>query len=244
MVKEEKILFTGGSGLLGTEMQKLLPGANYPASKDFNITDFEQMEAFLQNRSIELIVHAAAFTSPPQIEKKPEKALDVNITGTANVVKLCIRRGIRLIYISSDYVFSGSQGPYKEEDPVLPINKYAWSKLGGECAVKLHDNSLIVRTSFGPCEFPYEKAFADQWTSRESVSAIAEKIAALLDKDCTGIIHVGGKRRTVLEYARELSCGREIKPLYRSEVPFNIPKDTSLDCSLYNSQIKGSEKEE
>ena len=82
----------------------------------------------------------------------------------------------RLVQISTDYVFNGEKGNYREDDPVFPVNKYAWSKLGGECAVLIYDNSLVVRTSFGPSQFPFEKAFADQWTSRESVGAIAGKI--------------------------------------------------------------------
>jgi len=243
MPDQQKILFTGGSGLLGKEIQKQLPEAHYPASNTFDVTNYEQMEAFISSRSIELIVHAAAFTSPPQIEKNPEKALEVNIQGTANVTKLCMRHHIRLVYISTDYVFEGKKGPYREKDPVFPVNKYAWSKLGGECAVQLHDNALIVRTSFGPNEFPYEKAFADQWTSRESVSTIADKIVSILDLKYNGILHVGGNPKTVLEYARGLSRDKEIKPLYRDEVSFQVPEDTSLDCSLYESKMRKKKEE-
>jgi len=198
------------------------------------------MDAFVRDRPIKLIAHAAAFTSPPKIDKDPEQALEVNISGTANVVKLCMRHSLRLIYISTDYVFNGDKGAYREDDPVFPVNKYAWSKLGGECAVRLYDNALIIRTSFGPNIFPYEKAFADQWTSRESVGMIAEKIVSILDKDYKGVLHVGGKRKTVLEYARSLAKDKEIKPLYRNEVDFKVPEDTSLDCGLYESLMTKS----
>jgi len=244
MLDPKTILCTGGSGLLGREIQKRLPNACYPESKEFDITNYQQMEAFIRNRSIGLILHAAAFTAPPQIDKDPEKALDVNICGTANVVRLCMRHDIRLIYISTDYVFKGEAGPYQEADPVYPINKYAWSKLGGECAVQLHDDALIIRTSFGPNEFPYEKAFTDQWTSRESVASIAEKIVSILGTNYQGILHVGGSRKTVLEYARDLSGDRRIAPLYRDEVNFKVPRDTSLDCRLYESLTKQHQEEE
>lgn len=239
MIAPKKILFTGGSGLLGSEFKKLLPEIKYPSSREFNITNYAQMENYLKKEGeVQLIIHAAAFTSPPKVDQDPLKALEVNIIGTSNVVKLCIKFGIHLIYISTDYVFKGDKGNYKEDDPLYPVNKYAWSKLGGECAVRLYDKSLIIRTSFGPNVFPYEKAFIDQWTSRESVSVIANKIMKLLDREITGIIHIGGKRRTVLEYAKSLDSFKEIKPLSIKEINFIVPQDTSLNCDKYTNLIE------
>jgi dTDP-4-dehydrorhamnose reductase len=235
---EQKIIFTGGSGLLGREMQKILPGVEYPSSKEFNVTDYQQMEDYIKPGGYGLLVHAAAFTSPPKIDQDPVKAIETNIIGTSNVVKLCMKHGIRLIYICTDYVFKGDKGDYAEEDSVHPVNKYAWSKLGGECAVRLYDNSLVIRTSFGPDVFPYEKAFTDQWTSRESVSVVARKIAKLMESNVSGVIHVGGRRRTVFEYAKSLDAKKEIKELSVKEVSFKVPVDTSLNCERYNRLIK------
>ena len=237
MANQQKIIFTGGSGLLGSEFRKTLPDMNCPSSKEFNITDYEQMRQYAQSNGCELVIHAAAFTSPPLIDKDPLKAIEVNIIGTSNVVKLCMEFDMRLIYISTDYVFNGSKGNYKEDDPVYPVNKYAWSKLGGECAVRMYDKSLIVRTSFGPNILPYEKAFVDQWTNRESVSVIAKKISKLIDKNLTGIIHVGGKRKTVFEYAKGLDKARDIGKLSINDVTFDVPVDTSLDCDKYNELL-------
>ncbi|MDM8557421.1 sugar nucleotide-binding protein [Candidatus Parabeggiatoa sp. HSG14] len=232
-MKEDKILFTGGHGLLGSEVKQLWPNALYPTSSEFNVTDYQQMQDYLKGKKIELIVHAAAFTSPPLIDKNPEEAINANIIGTANIVKLCMTNKQRLVYISTDYVFKGNQGNYKEDAAVNPVNKYAWSKMGGECAVNLYDNALIIRTSFGPNEFPYPKAFIDQWTSRESVRTIAAKIVAIVTKDITGIVHIGGKRRTVYEYAKSLDESKEIAELSIDDLSFAVPKDTSLDCSYY-----------
>jgi len=241
----KKILFTGGSGLLGSEFRKILPQINYHSSKDFNIMNYEQMDSYISKNHYSLLIHAAAFTSPPKIDENPLLAIDTNIIGTANVVKICMKYNIKLIYISTDYVFNGEKGNYKEEDPVYPINKYAWSKLGGECAVRLYDNSLIIRTSFGPNVFPYEKAFVDQWTSRESVEKIANMIAVLLDKDITGVVHVGGPRKTVFEYAKSLSPNKNIEPISIHEMNFTIPKDTSLNIERFEHITKkriGEEK--
>ena len=234
MADKRKIIFTGGSGLLGSEFQKIRPDIDYPWWEDFNITNYNQMKEYVQANGCGQIIHAAAFTSPPLIEKDPAEAIEVNIIGTSNVVKLCMEFDLRLIYICTDYVFKGDKGNYEEDDPVYPVNKYAWSKLGGECAVRMHDKSLIIRTTFAPDVFPFEKAFVDQWTSRESVSVIAGMIEKLIDKDITGTIHVGGRRKTVFEFAKGLDQSKEIGELSIKDVSFSVPVDTSLNCDRYN----------
>jgi len=241
MITKSQTIFTGGSGLLGSEFRKIRPDINYPSSKEFNITDYDQMKKYVESNGCELIVHAAAYTSPPLIEKNPLKALEVNIIGTSNIVKLCVEFDIGLIYISTDYVFKGDKGNHKETDPVYPVNKYAWSKLGGECAARMYDKSLIVRTTFGPNIFPYNKAFVDQWTSRESVSTIAKMISKLLDKNLMGVIHVGGRRKTVFEYARTLDKTKKIGKLSIHDVDFAVPADTSLNCDRYNQVTQKQE---
>jgi dTDP-4-dehydrorhamnose reductase len=233
MMDQKNILFTGSSGLLGSEVRKLLPDARFPSHSEFDVTDYKKMNTYMEERRIELIIHAAAFTSPPRIDENPDKAIEVNIIGTANIVKLCKHWNSKLIYISTDYVFKGDKGNYREDDPVFPINKYAWSKLGGECAVLLYDNSLILRTSFGENEFPYEKAFIDQWTSRIPVKEFAKILVSVLDTDKTGILHIGGPRRTVFEYAQTISPDKNIGKLSKSDVSFFVPEDTSLDTSKF-----------
>lgn len=237
MMNGRETLVTGGSGLLGRELGRLLPEALFPVHGAFDVADYGMMEAYLGDKAITLLIHAAALTSPPRIDQDPEAALKANIIGTANVTRLCQRHGIRLVYICTDYVFRGDKGNYSEGDPVLPVNKYAWSKLGGECAVRLYENSLIIRTSFGANEFPYEKAFVDQWTSRLPVKDFAERLIALLETDATGVFHIGGPRRTVYEYARAVSPRKEIGEISLQEVPFVAPRDTSLDTSKYEGLV-------
>lgn len=231
------MLFTGGSGLLGSAFRRLRPDALYPASREFDVIDPAQMAAYLDRHPVGVLVHAAAFTSPPKIDQDPGRALAVNVIGTANVVSLCVARDIRLVYISTDYVFPGDRGRYREDDAVLPVNRYAWSKLGGECAVRLHDNSLIIRTSFGPDVFPYPKAFSDQWTSRQSVTTTAVQMLRAIEAGLTGILHVGGERRSVLEYARSLDPQKDVGALSIKDVAFSVPVDTSLDTSRYRSEV-------
>lgn len=231
-------LVTGGSGLLGGELKQLLPAALFPSSAEFNVRAFEQMDAYLSRHPVTAVLHAAAFTSPPAVEKEPLNGIETNIIGTANVVKLCMKHSLRLIYISTDYVFSGDKGDYKENEPVHPVNKYAWSKLGGECAVRMYDKALIVRTSFGANVFPYDKAFVDQWTSRLPVKEAAKRLKALMDAEVYGVIHIGSHRRTVYEYARSLNGSHAIGQLSIGDVSFKVPRDTSLDCSRYDALTK------
>jgi len=145
MIDQKKTIFTGGSGLLGTAFKKIMPDMAYPTSGEFNLTDYAQMDAYAQRGDYSMIIHAAAFTSPPKIDQDPLKAVEVNIIGTANVVRLCIKHNLKLVYISTDYVFRGDKGNYRENDEVFPVNRYAWSKLGGECAVRMYDSALKVK---------------------------------------------------------------------------------------------------
>ncbi len=232
------MLCTGGSGLLGQEIKFLLPDADYPSAHDFDVTQYDQMDNYLSFKNIKIIIHAAALTSPPNIDQEPVKGLEVNIIGTANVVKVCVKYGIKLVYICTDYVFKGDKGHYAEEDPVFPANKYAWSKLGGECAVRMYDNHLIIRTTFGPKIFPYDKAFSDQWTSRERVDVIAKKIVDLVKINASGTVHVGGGRKTVFEYANGLHPKKNIQPISIKDVNFKVPVDTSLNTEKYEKLFR------
>ena len=233
----KKILVTGGSGLLGQELQNLILDAEYPSSYDFNITNEKQMDQYLSSQSISTIIHCAAMAKPTIIEKDPISCIIPNIEGTAKLTRLCAKHQIKLIYISTDYVFKGDKGNYSEEDQIFPINKYAWSKLGGECCVRLYDNHLIVRLSFGPNTFPYTKAFTDQFTSRESVANIARKISNLLKyPNLKGTIHVGSNRKSVYDYSQELGA-LNVQPISIKDIDLPLPTDTSLNSNKYNLLI-------
>ena len=232
----KKILITGGKGQIAWDCSQVL-GKSFQLSclghEEMDISKAEIVEGMLKSIKPDILVNCAAYTLVDACETHRKIATLVNHRGPENLAQACKKNKIWLIHLSTDYVFKGDRGNYGEDDPVYPVNKYAWSKLGGECAVRLYDNSLIIRTSFGPNVFPYEKAFMDQWTSRESVRVIAEKIVKLLDKNIRGVLHVGGESRTVLEYAIGLDPAREIGELSINEVSFQAPVDTSLDCSRY-----------
>lgn len=227
---------------MGTNLLRLAPWIAAPSHQEFDLVKRSTMATYFKRHAVESVIHAAAFTSPPLAEERPMEALEANLTGTAHLVRLCHDAGARLVYISTDYVFRGDRGQYREDDELLPQNRYAWSKLGGECAVRLYENSLIIRTSFCGPVFPHPKAFVDQYTSRDSVTVIAPMILALaLDRDLTGIVHVGTERKTVKELALKLGKSA-VGDLKRDEVDFQVPRDTSLDLTRLKS-IQESRKQ-
>jgi len=240
--KKIKILMSGGSGLLGRYISAIDPNIIAPKHSEMDVLDVESIVRHIDKHQPKVFLHCAAFTSPPKCDQDPIKAIQNNIIGTANVTQVCSKKGVRLIYVSTDYVFRGYKGMYKEDDELLPQNKYAWSKLGGECAVRLYDNSLIIRTSFCPEVFAYEKAFIDHFTSRDSVVVIAKMIYSLVTNlKANGIVHVGTERKTVKDLAIKLGK-KNIGDLKREEVPFVVPYDTSLDTSKLKKYIKNEER--
>jgi dTDP-4-dehydrorhamnose reductase len=229
----KRYLITGSKGQLGGRLKEMLPGSLTPTRSDFDLADLAAMEHYFAGHDFDTVIHCAARTSPPVIDKDPTAAIADNIIATGNLALLCNKYQKRLIYISTDYVYSGVKGNYKETDDLNPVNKYAISKLGGECAARLVKEHLVLRLSFGPDEFPYDKAWIDQYTSREPLTAISKKIVACLDLDYTGIINVGGDRISVYQYAKNLKP--EVQGVSIKEANFSLPEDTSLDTTLFKN---------
>ena len=104
------------------------------------------IEKYIKNHKPTMIVHCAALSRPMEIhDSHISKSISTNIIGTCNLVNASEKRGIKLIYFSTNYVYPGIKGNYSENNDLFPINNYAWSKLGGECAVQMYKNSLILR---------------------------------------------------------------------------------------------------
>jgi len=222
-------LYTGGTGRLGTEVKKIYKGSNmlFPSSEEFNILNYSECLEFVKNNSITRIIHAAALTDVKESETTPIKAIDINVLGTINIVKICHEQKIKLIFISTDYVFDGKKGNYKSDDPINPLSKYSKSKAAAELVVRMCDNSLVIRTSFFGHNFPYEKAFTDQWTTKDYVDIMAPKILDFCLSDTEGIVHVYSDKDTVFNKAirRKPTVGRiSISSLKEIE----IPQDVSL----------------
>ena len=230
------MLITGGGGKFCQYLKPLLPDGHFYDRSMLDITDDAAVGRVVPN--YDTIIHCAAFTSPPKVDANPELAIASNIMGTSILVKHAIKNKCRFVYISTDYVFDGEEGLYREEDPVNPVNRYAWSKLGGECAVRMmKENWVIIRCSMGPKPFPYDKAFTDQFTSRETMEEIAKKVVKVAKSNFCGVVHLGGDRKSVYDYATSVSPEKVIQPISTRDMSFKLPKDTSLDCSFFNKEF-------
>lgn len=210
-----------------------------PSRKELDITEknFSYFE-MLKNNDIELkdIYLLAAYTNVAKSNIEKDLCFKTNVDGISNIVFMLnmIYPNSRLIYISTDYVFDGEIGNYKTTDPLNPVknNYYALSKALAESAIKSYIGAkLIIRTSFCQNEiWPYEKAFIDQYTSRDTVDIIASKIRLGVNKYYEGILHIGTERKSVYELASRLKP--DVKPCSRLEIKqVNIPYDTSLQLT-------------
>lgn len=226
------LVITGGSGKLGTELQKLFKNALFPTHEELDIKNPYSIAKYLDMEDASYILHCAAFASPVGADKYPLEAMMCNTVGTAFLAEYALKHGIPMAYTSTDYVFDGIQGYYKETDPVLPLGLYGWSKLGGECAVNMLPKHLIMRFSFTPKVFPYDKAPIDQYTSRMTVDKIAEQIYILVSHGATGTYHLGGQRRRVWDIAIETSDKR-VEMCSITDLVHKVPMDASFDTSKF-----------
>ena len=113
----------------------------------------------------------------------------------------CIIYNIKLIYFSTGYVYEGKKGNYRETDSVLPLNNYAWSKLGGECSVVLYKNSLILRISMTEKPFGHKKAFVDFTTNFMFHEDLVNILPKIINQK--GILNLGGKSQSVFSFAKK-----------------------------------------
>ena len=159
------------------------------------------------------------------------KSIDINIIGTCNVVKVCQEYKIKLIFFSTNYVYPGFKGNYLEESPLLPFNNYGWSKLGGESAVQMYPNSLILRICMTEKPFVHKKAFTDLKINFMFHEELARDLPKLIDKK--GILNIGGKTQTVFNFAKRFNKNIKkisAKKLYGEKYPLN----QSMNVRKYN----------
>ncbi len=149
-----KVLVTGFNGQLGFDVVNELKSRHIACKgvdmADFDITDTLATEAYIKNYAPTAVVHCAAYTAVDNAQDNRDVCFKVNALGSENIAKVCGELGIKLVYISTDYVYGGKgEKPFETTDPVCPCNVYGKSKLEGENAVKKHcQKHFIVRTSW------------------------------------------------------------------------------------------------
>ena len=235
MIDPRRIFLTGGEGRLGIELRRLLPGAIAPTLAEMDITRGEQIEAARAGRDVQVLVHAAAYTDVARAESDRQSCWQINVEGTLHIVRAAMRHGLRLVQISTDYVFAGTAGGYREDDPPGPVrNYYSLTKLVGEQLARLAGRHLIIRTSFRPREWPYDNAFTDVYTSQDYVDVIAPEIALAIghcDEIPYTVLHIATERKSIYELARRRRG--DVRPSSKAESKVNHPDDISLDVSRW-----------
>lgn len=223
-----KIVVTGGDGRFAKVLKKKNTSLNliFANKRELNILDVKSIQRFLQKYKPKIVFHTAGLSRPMDIHSKNiDKSIDLNIIGTANVTKICSKLKIKIIYFSTGYVYPGNKGNYKETDAVNPINHYAWSKLGGECAVNMYKNSLILRLTMTEKPFIHDKAFYDFISNFIFHDEIVTILPLLLKEK--GVINVGGEVRSIYDFAKIYNPN--VKKVSGKDVLKNLNQSMNID---------------
>jgi dTDP-4-dehydrorhamnose reductase len=219
-----KILIFGASGQLGLELSNILKGDlikvyNSNEIKDgykLDLTNFSMVEDFILKKKPDIIINTAAITDVDKCETEKDIAYKVNAEVVKHIVRVARVIEAYFIQISTDYVFDGQKGLYREEDLPNPINYYGLTKLLGDAYALSYDDSLVIRTSgiFRNKGFPiyvYKtlkenkevNAFKGYY-SPISARKLAESIDEIIQYRKTGIINIAGERISRYELALKI----------------------------------------
>ena len=265
-----------GSGLLGGKLAKIAANGfttfttynEHPLDIEgyksyyLNIINREGVVALIQKLNPDYIIHTAALTNVDACETNKEDAFKINVRGTKNIAEASKEINAKLVYISTDYVFDGEKGMYKEDDPTNPIDYYGETKLEGEKVVKDLRDYIIVRPSvlygWNPVKLNFVtwaiqelkkgnemKIVKDQFNTPTLADNLAELILELIKRDKDGIFHISGSERIsrfdfVLKIAEIFDLNKDlIKPITSDQLNWiaKRPMDSSLDTSKI-SRIK------
>lgn len=276
-----RVLVTGAGGLLGQKLVKVLADKGHevvaiyrvhepPVAQGvklvrLDVTDWVRLEDLVLKTRPDTIIHAAAYTDVDGCEKDKEWAWRVNVAATRSIVRAARVVNAHLVYVSTDYVFDGEKGMYKETDVPSPVNYYGLTKLIAEELVRSSELLYtIVRPSavYGVkgskksfAEYIAEKlsrkekikALIDQYVSPTYSGSLAEAITEIVETKPLGTLHVAGPRMNRFEFAkmvaRKLKLPEElIEPATLKEFEgywiARRPRDSSLDTSRAKSILK------
>lgn len=149
----DRVLITGGSGQLGTDLESLLSAGgaavHAPPRTRLDITDDGAVQAAFDESQPDTVFNCAAFHNLDVCEREEDRSFEVNARAVKRLAQLCADRGARLVHLSTNYVFDGTApDPYREDDLAAPRSIYAISKLAGErCALSYAPGALVVRSA-------------------------------------------------------------------------------------------------
>lgn len=260
-----KILVTGAKGMLGSDLCPILEKEKYEVIKtdidNLDITDFKNTQKTLLKYKPNIIIHCAGYTDVDKAQENIDIARKINFEGTQNLAKICADLDIKIIYISTDYVFDGKKNsPYKIYDKPNPINNYGLTKLEGENAIKKYcKNYIIARTSW--LYGIYGKNFVETMlnlSNKENIKVVNDQIGCptwtqdlsnalikLIKENKKGIFHTCSSGQTTwYNFAKEIFKLSDLKvnlsPCTTEEYksPAERPKYSVMDNNYIISDWK------
>ena len=268
-----KFLVTGSAGLVGQQVVKDLSKSNqvfscyneskpeYGDSVKMDLKNYEMISSVLTEIKPDVVIHLGAMTGVDLCEKEKTSASEINTKATEIIAKECSKLNSFLVYVSTDYVFDGNFGMYKEDDVANPLGFYGKSKLEGEKAVQnFSTNWCIARTSTPFGLHPTKKSFPmwvienlqkqkqidvliDQFTSPTYIPNLSRMLVEISERRITGIIHAAGASKiSRYKMASIVSDKLNLDGTLLKQISINKmkwvaqrPKDSSLDVSRASS---------
>lgn len=264
-----KIFVSGGSSLLGRKIAEIATIRGYEVYAGYchnkpefgepiklDLSRYGDLEVIYKIRP-EIIIHTAALTNVDECETNKELAYEINVQGTRRLSEIGKELGAFVVYISTDYVFDGAKGMYREGDMTNPINHYGKTKLEGEHVVKtICEDWIIARTSVLYGWNPVKPNFvtwaldelmagnririvSDQFNSPTLADNLTDMIIKLIKRDEHGVFHTSGSERIsrydfVIKIAEIFDLNSElIEPITSDQLNWTAkrPADSSLDVS-------------
>ena len=180
-----RILVTGAAGQLGNELHNVLeqkmPGVTmYTDIKDLDLTDSEAVKKFIIDNEISHVVNCAAYTAVDKAEQEPALCAKINTDTVKNIAEVAADYGVKVIHVSTDYVFDGTaHAPYKESDKVNPISTYGTTKRKGEMVLlSMSPDAVIIRTAwlYSPYGNNFVKTMMRLGSERSELGVVCDQI--------------------------------------------------------------------
>lgn len=275
-----KLLITGASGLYGSKLAEIAKERKhtvysgysqdqpaYGTAVKFDVSDKTQVQDAFRRAQPEVVVHAATLTDVDKCELNRELAWRINVEGTRNVAEVTKASGAFMIYVSTDYVFNGAKGLYKETDLPDPVNYYGLTKLKAEKLVEstvaewcVARPSVIYGASPAAGKINFAlwlisklnkkeqvKIVTDQWISPTLNTSLAHMTLEVAEHKLTGIYHLSGATRiNRFDFAQRIAetfnlDAALIKAVTSADMTMwaaKRPKDSSLDTAKAQQTLK------